>query len=35
MNNIINNIVIYIKELNNEGLTIEEIIKKLEALENE
>lgn len=35
MNNIINNIVIYIKELNNAGLTTEEIIKKLEALENE
>lgn len=35
MNNIINNIVTYIKELNNEGLTTEEIIKKLEGLENE
>lgn len=35
MNNIINNIVTYIKELNNEGLTIEEIIKRLEDLENE
>ena len=35
MNNIIEQIINYIKELNNEGLTTEEIIKKLEALKNE
>lgn len=35
MNNIIEQIINYIKELSNEGLTTEEIIKRLEVLENE